>query len=62
MRFEQLTPEEQDAVIDSVKQCFPEFKLPGNEDALFEYLYDKDDFQRVNIAEDDEDPNWIIEW
>jgi hypothetical protein len=62
MRFEQLTPEEQDAVIDSVKQCFPEFKLPGNEDALFEYLNDKDDFQRVNIAEDDEDPIWIIEW
>lgn len=62
MRFEQLTPEEQDAVIDSVKQCFPEFKLPGSKDALFDYLYDKDDFQRVNIAEDDEDPNWIIEW
>lgn len=62
MRFAQLTPEEQDAVIDSVKQCFPEFKLPRNEDALFEYLNDKDDFQRVNIAEDYEDPIWIIEW
>jgi len=64
MTFEQLTPDEQKEVIRDVKKCFPEFRdnkvSPKN--ALMDYLYSKDDFRRVNIADEDEEPIWVVEW
>lgn len=64
MTFDQLTPEEQKAVIRDVKNCFPEFRANNTsvKNSLMDYLYSKDDFRRVNIADEDEDPIWVVEW
>ena len=64
MTFDQLTPEEQKAGIRDVKSCFPEFRANtiSVKNSLMDYLYSKDDFRRVNIADEDEEPIWVIEW
>lgn len=64
MTFDQLTPKEQKEVIRDVKKCFSEFQdnKVSTKNALMDYLYSKDDFRRVNIAEEDKDPIWVIEW
>lgn len=60
MKYIDLTAKEQMDVLIAIINSFPELK--ENNAALIEYLNDKDDFRRVNIAEEDEDPIYKIEW
>lgn len=60
MKYIDLTAKEQMDVLIAIINAFPELK--ENNAALIEYLNDKDDFRRVNIAEEDEDPIYEIEW
>ena len=60
MSFAELTREEQAEVRRCVLHAFPE--MEDHPDALEEYLNDKEDYERVDLAEEGEDPDIQILW
>ena len=60
MSFAELTKEEQAEVRRSVLHAFPD--LQDQPDRLEQYLRDKEDYERIDLAEDGEDPDIQILW
>lgn len=60
MSFAELTTEEQAEVRRSVLHAFPD--LQDQPERLEQYLNDKEDYERIDLAEDGEDPDIQILW
>lgn len=59
MRFEELPVWARKEVVREIQFTFPEMLDPR---CLKTYLDDKSDFELVNDAEDDEEPDWKVYW
>ena len=60
MSFAELTTEEQAEVRKAVLQVYPD--LREDPQRLEQYLWDKEDYERIDLAEDDEEPDIQILW
>lgn len=58
MTFAELPGWAQTEVLKDIARCFPEMR----KGEILDYVQDKEDFKIVNISEDDEDPEYIVEW
>ena len=58
MRYDELPNWAQKAVLQDISRCFSEM----SKSEIMLYVQDKEDFQIVDISEDDEDPDYIVEW
>lgn len=58
MKYDELPNWAQKAVLQDISRCFPEM----SKSEIMLYVQDKEDFQIVDISEDDEDPDYIVEW
>ena len=59
MKFEELPVWARKEVVKDIQAVFPEMLDPR---CLKSYLDDKDDFELINIAEDEDEPEWQVQW